>query len=179
MTVVLQPMKIDLGLTDLQVGAINSAFFAGIFIFCMPIAHFVDVWSRKKMISLMAFAWSFFTLATGFCSGFISMLFARLGVGVGESGFSSGGTALISASYPPEQRAQKLGIFNMFITIGNYCGYCFWGVFICSSWRLEDTFLRFWCSRHHSGYTCSFYAGLQPEKRWMVQMSSMNHSLKI
>ncbi len=141
MTVVLQPMKIDLGLTDLQVGAINSAFFAGIFIFCMPIAHFVDVWSRKKMISLMAFAWSFFTLATGFCSGFISMLFARLGVGVGESGFSAGGTALISASYPPEKRAQKLGIFNMFITIGIIVGVIFGG----------------YLSAHHGGWRTPFY----------------------
>lgn len=118
MSVVLQPMKLDLGLTDLQIGAINSAFFIGVGVFCTPIAHLVDIWSRKKMIGLMGLAWSFFTLLTGICSGFVSLLIARLGVGVGEAGFSAGGTALISASYPEEKRAQKLGIFNMFIVIG-------------------------------------------------------------
>ncbi|MDD5169186.1 MAG: MFS transporter, partial [Syntrophales bacterium] len=122
MTVVLQPMKIDLGLTDFQVGLVNTMFYIGIIVFCMPIAHFVDVWSRKKMIGLMAFAWSIFTLATGFCNGFVTLLLTRLGVGVGESGFAAGGTALIAASYPEEKRAQKLGLFNMFITIGIIVG---------------------------------------------------------
>jgi MFS family permease len=122
MTVVLQPMKVDLGLTDLQVGLVNTMFYLGIIVFCMPVAHFVDVWSRKKMVGLMAFAWSIFTLATGFSKGFISLLIARLGVGIGESGFSAGGTALIAASYPEEKRAQKLGLFNMFLTIGVIVG---------------------------------------------------------
>ena len=112
MTVVLQPMKIDLGLTDFQAGAINSVFYLGILIFCMPIAHFVDVWSRRKMVGLMAFAWSIFTLVTGFCSGFITLLFTRLGVGVGESGFSAGGTALIAASYP-EEKGHKSSAFSI------------------------------------------------------------------
>jgi len=123
MAVVLQPMKLDLGLSDLQMGVINSMFYVGVIIFCMPIAHFVDVWSRKKLIGLMAIAWSAFTLATGFSSSYMQMLFARLGVGVGESGFTAGGTALIAASYPPEKRAFKLGIFNMFITVGLIFGF--------------------------------------------------------
>jgi MFS family permease len=118
MSVVLQPMKIDLGLTDAQVGAVNTIFFFGVALFSLPVARFIDVWSRKKMIGLLAIIWSFFTLATGFASGFKSLLAMRLGVGIGEAGFSSGGTALISASYPAEKRGAKLGIFNTFITIG-------------------------------------------------------------
>jgi MFS family permease len=123
MAVVLQPMKIDLGLSDLQMGVINSMFYVGVIFFCMPIAHFVDVWSRKKLIGLMALGWSAFTLATGFAGSYIHMIFARLGVGIGESGFTAGGTALIAASYPPEKRAFKLGIFNMFITVGLIFGF--------------------------------------------------------
>jgi MFS family permease len=123
MAVVLQPMKIDLGLSDLQMGVINSMFYLGVILFCLPIAHFIDVWSRKKLIGLMAIGWSAFTLATGFAGSYIHLLFARLGVGIGESGFTAGGTALISASYPPEKRAFKLGIFNMFITLGIVLGF--------------------------------------------------------
>ena len=122
MSVVLQPMKIDLGLTDAQVGIVNTAYFLGIIAFTLPVAHLVDVWSRKKMIGLMAIVWSGFTLATGAVGGFASLLVTRLGVGLGEAGFGPGGTALVSASYPEEKRGRKLGIFNVFITVGVILG---------------------------------------------------------
>jgi MFS family permease len=122
MSVVLQPMKIDLGLTDAQLGVVNTVFFFGVALFSMPIARLVDVWSRKKMIGLMALVWSFFTIFTGFVGGFKSLLVARIGVGVGEAGFAPGGIALVAASYPPEKRGSKLGIFNTFITVGMIFG---------------------------------------------------------
>ena len=49
-------------------------------------------------------------------------------MGIGEAGFGPGGTALVSASYPESKRAQKLGIFNMFITIGVIVGVVAGGV---------------------------------------------------
>ena len=70
MAVVLQPMKLALGLTDAQVGAINTAYFIGIIVCTLPVANLVDAWSRKKMIGLMALTWSGFTLVTGFVGGF-------------------------------------------------------------------------------------------------------------
>lgn len=122
MAAVLQPMKVDLGLTDFQAGLANTMFYVGVLLFCVPVAHWVDKWSRKKMIGLMAFFWSAFTLFTGLSSNYIQLLAARFGVGLGESGFGAGGTALISASYPPEKRAAKIGIFNTFITVGILAG---------------------------------------------------------
>ena len=59
---------------------------------------------------------------TGAVGGFVSLLFARFGVGAGEAGFAPGGTALISASYSEEKRGAKLGIFNMFVTLGVIIG---------------------------------------------------------
>ena len=118
MAAVLQPMKIDLGLTDFQAGLANTMFYLGVLIFVVPVAHWIDKWSRKKMIGLMAFCWSAFTMFTGLSGSFLQLLFARFGVGLGESGFGAGGTALIAASYPEEKRASKIGIFNTFITVG-------------------------------------------------------------
>jgi MFS family permease len=122
MSVVLQPMKTDLGLSDGQAGLVGSAYFIGIILCTLPTARLVDVWSRKKTIGLMAFVWSIFTLLTGMVGGLTSLVVARFGVGVGEAGFAPGGTALVSASYPPEKRGQKLGFFNMFITVGIIIG---------------------------------------------------------
>jgi MFS family permease len=142
MAAVLQPMKIDLGLTDFQAGLANTMFYLGVLIFVVPVAHWIDKWSRKKMIGLMAFCWSAFTMFTGFSGSFIQLLSARLGVGLGESGFGAGGTALIAASYPPEKRAAKIGIFNTFITVGILVGMVAGG----------------YVSVHFGGWRTAFYA---------------------
>lgn len=122
MSVVMEPMKLDLGLSDAQAGLVSSAFFFGIIVFTLPVAHLVDIWSRTKMIGLMAITWSVFTLGTGFVGGLASLVLMRLGVGVGEAGFGAGGTALVSASYPKNKQGQKLGIFNVFVTVGVILG---------------------------------------------------------
>lgn len=141
MAVVLEPMKLDLGLTDGQLGMVGSAYFIGIILCTLPAAYLVDVWSRRKTIGLMALVWSGFTLATGFVGGLTSLLVARFGVGVGEAGFAPGGTALVAASYPEEQRGRKLGIFNMFITVGIIIGVIGGG----------------YLSAHHGGWRTPFY----------------------
>ena len=61
----------------------------------------------------MALLWSLFTFLTGFARNFTSLVIPRSLVGVGESGFTAGGVAMVSAAYPPEKRARMLGILNM------------------------------------------------------------------
>ena len=137
MAAVLEPMKNDMKLTDFQVGYINTIFYIGVTIFSIPVAHWIDKWSRSKMIGLMALAWSIFTLLTGMSRNIAQLLISRAGVGAGESGYAAGGTALIAASYPPEKRAAKLGIFNTFIGVGILIGMV-GGGYACvyfDSWR--------------------------------------------
>jgi MFS family permease len=141
MAVVLQPMKIALGLSDGQVGLIVAAYFIGIIVAILPASHMIDTWSRKKTIGLMAFVWSIFTLTTGLAGGLIMLVLSRFGVGLGEAGFAPGGTALVSASYPEEKRGQKLGIFNTFVTIGVIVGVVLGG----------------YLSAHHGGWRTPFY----------------------
>jgi len=146
MAVVLQPMKIALGLSDAQIGTINTAYFLGIIFCTMPAAHLIDIWSRKKMIGLMAFVWSVFTLFTGFAGGFAMLLIARLGVGIGEAGFPPGGTALVAASFPEDKRGAKLGIFNASITVGVIVGVIMGG----------------YLSAHFGGWRTPFYVFFVP-----------------
>jgi len=69
---VLQPMKVELGLSDAQCGLVATIFTLGMALFSFPIAHMVDRWSRKKAVGIMAILWSGFTFATGMASNFIS-----------------------------------------------------------------------------------------------------------
>jgi MFS family permease len=122
MAVVLQPMKIDLGLSDAQVGLVNTAYFLGTILFTIPVSCIVDAWSRTRMLGLMAITWSAFTLFTGAAGGLVSLMVVRMGVGIGEAGFSPAGTALVSASFPEDQRARRLGMMNACIPLGTILG---------------------------------------------------------
>jgi MFS family permease len=121
-SVVLEPMRIDLGLNDSQVGIIQSIFYFSLAIFAIPAAFLVDRWSRKKAISLMAIFWSVATLLTGLGRGFWGVLFPRIGVGVGEAAFGGGGTAMVSAAYPPALRSRVVGLFFMAVPVGSALG---------------------------------------------------------
>lgn len=146
MAVVLEPMKRDLGLTDTQAGWLNTAFLLSVAVFSMPVSRIVDRWSRNKTLSVMAVAWSTCTMLTGMGRGFLSLLLARLGVGMGEAGFAPANAALISASFPASQRARNMGIYTMFITVGIALG----------------MFVGGWISANFGGWRTPFFVFAAP-----------------
>lgn len=128
MGAVAEQMKRDLGLTDAQIGLFQTVFLVCIAGFAIPAAFLIDRWSRRKGIALMAIIWSLATALTGLAGGFITVLLARVLVGVGEAGYSSGGTAMLSAAFPEERRAKILGIFNASIPLGAALGTVLGGI---------------------------------------------------
>ena len=73
-SVILQPMKIDLGLTDAQCGLASTVLIFGMAFFSFPIAYLIDRWSRRKAIALMAILWSIATFTTGLARNFMAVL---------------------------------------------------------------------------------------------------------
>jgi MFS family permease len=122
MAVVLEPMKIDLGLSDTQAGMIQTIFFLSMALFALPASFLVDRWSRRKSLGVMALTWSAATYMTGLGHGFWSLMAPRTVVGVGESGFASAGTALITAAFSERSRSKVMGVFNMAIPLGAALG---------------------------------------------------------
>jgi len=140
-SVILQPMKIDLGLSDAQCGLASTVLIFGMAFFSFPIAYLVDRWSRRKAIGLMAVLWSAATFATGLARNFTAVLIPRFFVGLGEAGFVPGGTALIAASYPREKRGWAMGIFNVAIPLGAAAGVIAGGILSARmGWRTPFLF---------------------------------------
>ena len=136
LTVVVQPMKVELGLSDSDVGLLLTVFTLSIALFSFPVAYLIDRWSRKKAISLMAVIWSAFTFVTGLAKNFVGVLIPRMLVGVGEAGFSAGGTAMITAAYKPQKHGAVLGIFNVAISVGAALGTVIGGILsVKMGWR--------------------------------------------
>jgi len=115
---VVEPMKAALNLSDSDVGVLGSVFLLSIALFSFPVAYLVDRWSRRKAIAIMAVLWSLFTFLTGKAWNFWSLFVPRSLVGVGEAGFSSGGTAMVGAAYSHKRRGATMGVFNMAVPLG-------------------------------------------------------------
>ncbi len=132
-------LKKDWGLTDAQCGALVSAVYWAIVIFSFPISILIDRWSRKKSIGIMAVLWSFATMACAFTKNFGQLFAARTAIGLGEAGYSPGGTAMISALYPEKRRAFMVGLWNMSIPLGMAAGIVAGG-FIATHWGWKNAF---------------------------------------
>jgi len=115
-------LKRDWGLSDTQCGLLVSAVYWSILIFSLPVSIFIDRWSRKKCIGLMALFWSLATLSCALTRNFAQLLGARTAIGIGEAGYAPGGTAMIATLFPPQNRAKMLGFWNASIPLGSALG---------------------------------------------------------
>ena len=111
LSIVIEPIKRELGVSDLQIGALTGLSFA-IFhvVACLPIAIWADRTVRRNIIALGVGLWSLLTLLTGFSRSFASMFVIRMGVGVGEATGGPPAHSLLSDYYPPGRRSGALSI---------------------------------------------------------------------
>ncbi len=131
-----EPMRIALGLNDTQIGWFQTVFWLGLAVMTLPIAFICDRWSRRKMLGILAITWSGFTFLTGLGRNFITILVPRMLVGVGESGFNSGGQALIVRAWPQRLRGTVLAIFLVVSQLGVPLGMALGGMLVVkyNSW---------------------------------------------
>ena len=137
--VVQESIRLELQLTDTQIGLIQTCFAIGMGLFALPLSYAIDNWSRKKAMGTLAIIWSGFTLLTGLGRNFTSIFIPRTMVGIGEAGYTAGGIPLICAAYPGRLRATVMGIFNLVvIPIGSAVGLVLGGYLAVKSgnWRM-------------------------------------------
>ncbi|CAI8375250.1 MAG: putative galactarate transporter [Rhodobiaceae bacterium UBA7378] len=117
--ILLQSIKVDMGLTDTQLGLLSGLAFAIFYATLgIPIAYLADRMSRKKIIIVSLSLFSIMTFVCGFAQNFWQLLLARIGVGVGEAGTSPPSHAMIADMYVANERATPLAIFALGINIG-------------------------------------------------------------
>lgn len=118
-----EPIKIELGLADWQLGMLTGLAFALFYtVLGIPIARYAEKADRVKIISVAVGVWSLFTVLCGFATNFLQLLLARIGVGVGEAGCSPPAHSLITDYTPKEERASALAIYSMGIPLGSLAG---------------------------------------------------------
>ena len=118
-----QAIKVDLKLTDTQLGLLGGLYFALLYtLLGIPIARMAERWNRVTIISISLVVWSGFTALCGSASSFAQLALYRFGVGVGEAGCSPPSHSLISDYYEPKKRASALSIYSFGIPLGTMFG---------------------------------------------------------
>ena len=123
LSILLESIRLDMDLSDTQLGFLTGFSFALFYATLgIPIARIADRSSRGKVIAISLGLWSLMTAVCGLAQNFTHMLFARIGVAVGEAGGSPPAHSLITDYFPPHKRASALAIYATGTPIGILLG---------------------------------------------------------
>jgi MFS family permease len=119
MTLLITPIKADLGLSDTQisllVGFMFVIFYVGVGI---PISRLVDRGPRKWILAAGITFWSLMSAACGLAQNFWHLALARMGLGIGESCNGPATYSMTADIFPRGQLARAISVIN----IGNVLG---------------------------------------------------------
>lgn len=125
-SILAKPIQDSLQISDSQLGYITGFYFALFYCFiAIPVGWLADRSNRVKVLSLACGLWSAATVACGMASNYGQLAVARMAVGVGEAGGVPPSYAIISDTFPREQRGTAMGIFNLGPPIGSALGVAF------------------------------------------------------
>jgi MFS family permease len=116
---VLDPIRLDLHLSDFSVGLITGVALAAFYVVLgFPISWLIDRYSRRLIIAVSMIAWSAMTTLTGLSYAPWEFVLARIGVGVGEAGGTPGANSILSDYFPTSRRPMALTVFSLGAPIG-------------------------------------------------------------
>jgi ACS family glucarate transporter-like MFS transporter len=106
-------IKLDLSLTDTQMGLVFSAFTLSYALFEIPSGWFADRFGARAALTRIVVWWSAMTVATGFTSGFASLFTVRLLFGIGEAGAFPASARVYTHWLPARLRGRLFGLLIM------------------------------------------------------------------
>lgn len=119
LAILLPAIKTEFGVDDWVLGFLAGPAFALFYVTLgIPIAVLADRWNRRNLIAVSLAIWSAMTAFSGASANIVQLALARIGVGVGEAGFSPPAHSMIADMYPPEQRSTAMGVFSLGIALG-------------------------------------------------------------
>jgi MFS family permease len=139
LTLLVAPVRRDLGINDSQMGILQGYSFSVLNgLMAIPFGWYADRRSRRNVLIFGLALWGLSTIASGFTTTFTELLFTRMGLGIGEAALMPAAFSMISDYFPKEQRGRAVGVFG----IGGFGGiglsYLIGGM-VLASFRGVDT----------------------------------------
>ena len=118
-TLLVGPIRADLGLSDFQFSLLHGFAFAIFFaVLGLPVGRMADRYSRRVIIAVGIATWSFMTALCGLAKNFPQLFLARMGVGVGEATLSPSTYSMLSDAFPPDKLTRAVAVFSTGGTLG-------------------------------------------------------------
>ncbi|MEJ6011045.1 MFS transporter [Novosphingobium aquae] len=122
-SVVGEPIRREFGLSDLQLGIMGGVafalFYGGIGI---PIARLAERVSRVGIVAVATALWSAMTMLSGAATSYAHLLLARMGVGIGEAGFTPPVVSMIADRFDADKRATVFSLIAVGVSVGGAVG---------------------------------------------------------
>ncbi|MDB5690434.1 MAG: major facilitator superfamily protein [Sphingomonas bacterium] len=123
MNVLVEPIKNEFALTDLQIGLVAGLAFAVLnVVLGLWVARIAERRRRLTLISIGTLLWSIATAVCGFAGSFVQLVFARIGVGVGEAVGLPATSSVISDFFPRNKRATAMSVLMLAPPLGAFLG---------------------------------------------------------
>ena len=122
-----EPIRKEFGLSDSQIGLLNSAFIWLYALVGVPLGRVADRWSRRKLLAGGMLVWSALTAMAALAANYTMLLFSRLGFAVGEAVVAPAATSWIGDLFPAHERSRPLALFMLGVPVGGALSYFFSG----------------------------------------------------
>ncbi len=144
LSTLLGPISKELNLTD--TGAASLGIPLALFYVTMgiPLSWLCDRTNRRTLLAASVAVWSLMTALTGYTRGYIDLLLARIGVGIGEAGGTPACNSIIADYFPVDRRSMAMTVFALGAPIGAWLGTDIAGyVSTVNGWRAAFLVLGF------------------------------------
>ncbi len=119
-SLLIDPIKADLGLTDVQFGLLQGiAFLVSFTTFGFVFGALADRKDRRRLIFIGVTVWSLASAACGLAQNFWHLLVARLGLGAGEASLNPCASSMISDLFPRDKVTSAMAVYSIGATVGS------------------------------------------------------------
>lgn len=107
------PIKADLALSDLQIALIQGPAFAILYATSgVPLGRLADVVNRRNLTACAIGFWSICTALTGAAASFTTLALARVGVGVGEAALTPAAYSLFADGVRTDRLGRAISVYT-------------------------------------------------------------------
>lgn len=122
-TILMEPMKRELGLSDTQLGMLTGFAFSLVYsVTALPLGRLVDRGPRQLILATLIGVWSIATMLASAATRFSHLAASRLMVAGAESGCSPCAYSLLSDSFPAKMRGRAISLYALGVPLGAALG---------------------------------------------------------
>ena len=142
LTLLVEPIKRDIGVSDTQVSLLHGFAFALFYtLMGFPIGRFADRRHRVGIIAVGVALWSVMTAACGIARTFTHLFLARVGVGFGEAALNPAAYSLIADYFRPHLISRATSTYVMGTYLGFGIAYMVGGALVAAVEGMPDLVL--------------------------------------